>query len=387
MGGLCDGGAVRAAMILDCGRMTSSDTTRRDPMVETGRVRTHAVAATDTLAFVAKSISVVVGAVAIASLIVGVQELVSGSGTSSTDRSSRSAQTATSPTAPSAAAGAARTVPLKQACRPGTDHYIQVPDPSAAGGSREIWVHRPTGPDRADIPVVYMLHGSTTTDRLFRRVKLGRILDEQMCRTGVPFVVAAPNGQSRDGRDTEWGDSADGTLRVESFVTGTTIERVEGAHRRSARLRAIGGVSMGGHGSAAIALRHPDLYTQVASFAGYFQVDDTSHTFGQDDKRVTARHAPDHLIDRPDVHGIRFLLVEGRKDHTPLHPGTIHGEAARFGKLLRARGMDVTVRHTPGGHSFHKSWSHAMPQLADFLTAGWTGRSGTSVSGPAAPRR
>ncbi|HEY3682627.1 MAG TPA: alpha/beta hydrolase-fold protein [Streptosporangiaceae bacterium] len=303
-----------------------------------------------------RTLSVVVGAIAVASVIVGVQHVVS-SDTTPKDQAMRP--------------GVRTTTAAPKHCRPGTDRYIQVKDKTAHGGKREIWVHRPAGADSAGIPVLYMLHGSTTDDRLFPFVKLGKILDKQMCRTGRPFVIAAPDGQSKDGRDTEFGDSADGKVRVESFITGTAINRVEGKNRRPARLRAIGGVSMGGYGSAAIALRHPDLYTQVASFAGYFKVDDPSETFGKNKKKVAEQHAPDHLIYRPGVNGIRFLLVEGKADHTPLHPGTIHGEADRFAKLLRARHMPVEVLHPPGPHSFHKSWSHAIPQFVDFLTAGW----------------
>jgi len=314
---------------------------------------------------VARSLTVVVGAVTAAALIVGVQHVVS-SQTTTDDGGATPRHTARN-----AHVAVGTTSASPRPCAKGSDHYIEVKDPTAHDGRREIWVHRPAGPDAANIPVLYMLHGSTTDDRLFPQVKLGQILDKQMCRTGRPFVIAAPDGQVKDGRDTEFGDSKDGKARVESFITRTAIQKVEGADRRPARLRAIGGVSMGGYGAAALALRHPDLYSQVASFAGYFKVDDTSETWGKDKAKVTAEHAPDHLLGRPGARGIRYLLVEGKDDHTPLHPGSIHGEADRFAKLLRARKMPVQVIHPPGPHSFHKCWSKAMPQLADFLAAGW----------------
>lgn len=310
----------------------------------------------------ARSLTIVAGAVAAAVVIVAAQQVVSSQATERHDDGG----------APHHAARATASAHSTARCAKGSDRYIHVKDKTAHDGRREIWVHRPAGADSANIPVLYMLHGSTTDDRLFPFVKLGKILDEQMCRTGQPFVIAAPDGQSSDGRDTEFGDSADGKLHIESFITGTTIEKVEGKNRRPARLRAIGGVSMGGYGAAAIALRHPDLYTQVASFAGYFKVDDPSHTFGRNKKKVAEQHAPDHLIDRRGVRGIRFLLVEGKNDHTPLHPGSIHGEADRFAKLLRARKMTVQVIHPPGPHSFHKCWIKAIPDFADFLTAGWS---------------
>jgi len=310
---------------------------------------------------VARSLTIVAGAVAAAALIVGAGRVVSSQTTADGKDALR----------PGVRSSVGTSSASPKACGKGTDRYVHVKDKTAHGGKREIWVHRPAGADGANVPVLYMLHGSTTDDRLFPFVKLGRILDKQMCRTGRPFVVAAPDGQSKDGRDTEFGDSKDGKVKVESFITQTAIEKVEGHNRRPARLRAIGGVSMGGYGAAAIALRHPDLYSQVASFAGYFKVDDTSKTWGKDKKKVTEEHAPDHLINRAGVRGIRFFLVEGKNDHTPLHPGSIHGEADRFAKLLRAKKMSVQVIHPPGPHSFHKCWIKAFPQFADFLAAGW----------------
>ncbi|MQA93281.1 MAG: esterase [Streptosporangiales bacterium] len=254
--------------------------------------------------------------------------------------------------------------------RPGTDHHIRIPDRGAPGGSRRVWIHRPPGPDTADRPVLYLLHGSTTDASMFERWELGRLLDREMCRTGVPFVFAAPDGQAFDGSDTEWGDAQDGRFRIETFLTTKLIDAVEGEDRRPAALRAIGGVSMGGYGAAALALRHPDLYPQAVSFAGYFKVDDPSGTFGNDPDA----HAPDRLLDRPDVRHARFFLVEGTEDHTPLRsadpPGEILGEADRFARLLRERDMTVEVRHPPGGHVF-ATWRPTLPAAVDFLVDGW----------------
>src|SRR2546423_8267572 len=100
-----------------------------------------------------------------------------------------------------------------------------------------------------------------------------------MCRTGRPFVVAVPDG--RAGRlDTEWGDDARGRFAIETFVTQRAVALVEGDQRRPAPLRAIAGFSMGGYGAAAIALRHPDEYRQVASFSRGYPTHDPAGDFG-----------------------------------------------------------------------------------------------------------
>ncbi|GAA4939055.1 hypothetical protein GCM10023224_20540 [Streptomonospora halophila] len=249
----------------------------------------------------------------------------------------------------------------------GTNEIIKVPDKGAPDGKRPIWVRRPPGPDSDDLPVLYLLHGSTTTHLDVRDAGVGEALDEQMCRTGVEFVVAAPFGQEVGGSDTEWGDAADGDFAIETFVTEKAIKAVEGENTRPRRLRALGGFSMGGYGAAALPLRHPDTYAQAVSWAGYFKVDDPSDTFGDN----PGAHAPDRLLDEPGVDDIRFMLVEGKDDHTPLQTGSIHGEAERFAKLLRKNDMSVQTMHPEGGHSW-ETWVPTFPRAVDFLVEGWT---------------
>ncbi|NYJ35811.1 alpha/beta hydrolase [Nocardiopsis aegyptia] len=250
---------------------------------------------------------------------------------------------------------------------PGTDRVVALPDDAAPGGERPLWIRRPPGPDSSDLPVLYLLHGSASTHETLMEEDLGPLLDREMCRTGVEFVVAAPHGQENGGATTEWADAADGRFALESFVTGQVIEAVEGEHVRPRGLRAIGGFSMGGYGAAATALRHPDLYAQVASWAGYFRVDDPDGVLGD----RAAAHSPDRLLDGDGVDDLRFVLVEGTEEHTPLQQGSIRGEAERFAGLLTDRGMTVATLRPRGGHDF-RTWGRSLPGVVDFLVSGWT---------------
>ena len=248
-------------------------------------------------------------------------------------------------------------------CGPGIDSTPAVPDRSAPGGRRTVWVHRPAGPDRADLPVLYVLHGYPADPVKLTTGSLPRILDAQMCRTGRPFVVAVPDGRAGT-LDTEWGDDARGRFAIETFVTQRAVALVEGDQRRPAALRAIAGFSMGGYGAAVLALRHPDEYRQVASFSGYYRVDDPDRVFG----RQPGAHAPDRLLDA--AAGQRYFLVEGTDEHTRLQVGGIRGEADRFAAVLRARQVTVSVAHPPGGHA-DDCWYPQLGAMVDFLTAGW----------------
>jgi S-formylglutathione hydrolase FrmB len=124
---------------------------------------------------------------------------------------------------------------------------------------------------------------------------------------------------------------------------------------------------MGGYGAAALALRNPALYTQVVSWAGYFRVDDPHGVFDGD----TEPHSPDRLLGSEDTGDLRFMLVEGTEDHTPLQEGSIHGEAGRFADLLTEHGMTVTTLHPHGGHDF-TTWKRSFADTVDFLVSGWT---------------
>lgn len=249
---------------------------------------------------------------------------------------------------------------------PGSDEVVTLPDTGAPEEGRELWIRRPPGPDSADLPVLYLLHGSSSSHRTLMDADVGARLDRQMCRSGVEFVIAAPYGQESGGATTEWGDAHDGRFALESFVTGAAVTAVEGEFPRPRSLRAIGGFSMGGYGAAALALRNPDLYSQVVSWGGYFRADDPHGILGED----TDPHSPDRLLGSEDVRDLRFMLVEGREDHTPLQDGSIHGEAERFAALLAGHGMTVTTLRPRGGHDL-TTWKRTFPEAVDFLVAGW----------------
>jgi S-formylglutathione hydrolase FrmB len=252
-----------------------------------------------------------------------------------------------------------------QCAAAGVDSVLRVPDRGAPGGLRTVWVHRPVGADRASLPVLYLLHGYPSGAAVVRSSGLAGLLDAQMCRTGRPFVLVVPDGQAGDGSDTEWGDAADGRFRLETFLLHTAIPLVERGAPRPASLRAVAGLSMGGYGAATLALRHPQVFGQAASFGGYFRIDDPDAVFAD-----PAAHDPNRLIDRPAAGNVRFFLIEGRNEDTPLIHGSISGEAERFAALLRQHHMSVTTAHPPGGHNT-ATWYTQLPAAVDFLDTGW----------------
>ena len=262
--------------------------------------------------------------------------------------------------------------------RAGRTRVLQVPSGDADRGERAVWTYTPDVADASCLPVLYFLHGLPGSSSDLERIGLARQLDAVL-RTGQlpPFVVAVPDGNTTGIDDPEWANSRDGALRLERFVTEALPLAVEGTHPRPRALRALAGFSMGGYGAMNLALRHPSLYGQVASLAGYFKVDDPSGVFGGDAATRTA-NSPDHRI--AGAQGMRVLLSDGDHDDEPL----IVGEAQRFAALLRESGVQPLVRTPDAGHDLTYV-RRELPALEAFLTTGWSAAPAVAPS-PDGPR-
>ncbi len=246
---------------------------------------------------------------------------------------------------------------------PGTVVLLELPSGDADGRTREVWVYRPAVPDSPALPVVYLLHGYPGGDRDVDGVGLAGLLDREFEAGAAPFVVAVPNGQSDLKPDTEWADSVDGQVRVESFIVSTAIPAVEGANSRDAAHRAIAGFSMGGYGSANLAEHHPDLFGQLVSIAGYYHIDDLSG-MGAGTPAWEDAYSPDRHV--AALGRTRTLLVVDSREADPL----IKGEGARFGALQRSAGQNPAFVVAPGNHSWAMV-AGQVPTIVAFLDAGW----------------
>jgi len=231
------------------------------------------------------------------------------------------------------------------------------------GDHREVRVYTPAVARPDQLPVVYLLHGEPGGASDLCNPSAGDSLAAAFSSGVQPFVVACPDGNDDDFDDTEWADSVDGRSQVETFVTGPLIAAVEGAHPRPRGLRAIGGFSMGGFGAAMLALRHPNLYGQVVTLAGYFTIDDPDGIFGEDPAVESAYNPTDLVALAPRM---RWLLIEATEDDLDL---TAHASEP-YAALLREHGATVDLRRSPGAHEVE--WADAqLPAVAMFLAAGW----------------
>jgi|GEM_PF-1505295 len=256
--------------------------------------------------------------------------------------------------------------PMLKASGPGTVTELNVPSADTDWKSRPVFVYRPAVPANVVLPVVYLLHGVPgEPDRIMRSVK--EVLDQAFTTGGQePFIVAAPTGEGTAHNDTEWADAQDGKDMVETYLIKNVIPAVEGKTPRPASMRAVVGFSMGGYGAANLTLRHPDLFSQFASLAGYFHIDDPDGMFGSDSK-VEAANTPDGMVQKAAKK--RVLLLEDQDETDPL----IQGQASEFAQRLKSCdcGVDLSWRLEPGGHTYDFVTA-VFPKVISFLNQGFT---------------
>lgn len=255
-----------------------------------------------------------------------------------------------------------RTEDTPSPARPGLSQ-ITVTDP-ADHRTYGVYVWRPDVPETRRLPVLYFLHGVPSDPH---SIVEGEGLADQVAayvaHGGTPFVLAVPDGNGSRHDDTEWANAADGTDRIEDRLLDEVIPAVEGAHRRDAAHRAIGGFSMGGYGSMNLALRHPSVFGTVVSISGYFHVDDPSHMFG-DRPEVIAANRPDQNL--AAARRLRIFLAAAAQETDPV----VKGEPQRFKELLDAAGIPAVLEVRPGGHD----WDYVRSVLPDafaFLARAW----------------
>ncbi|HMQ60386.1 MAG TPA: alpha/beta hydrolase-fold protein [Flavilitoribacter sp.] len=119
-------------------------------------------------------------------------------------------------------------------------------------------------------PVLYLLHGYTDDEIGWTQFgEVDRIAD-RVINSGEapPMIIVMP-----DAGVSWYINSADGKVMWEDFFIKEFIPHIDaGLRTRPTReFRAIAGLSMGGHGTLIMAMKHPDLFTAAAPLsAGIF---------------------------------------------------------------------------------------------------------------------
>ena len=229
------------------------------------------------------------------------------------------------------------------ATTPGTLLHLRVASPESDYPIRDVWAWTPPlgKLERSSLPVVYMLHGwpGSPASMISGIVKP---LTAAFAQGAKPFIAVFPDGNAKTHPDSEWADSYDKKAMIETWITQRVIPAVESDRIRSSKERAIVGFSMGGYGAAIIGLHHPELFTQIATLAGYFITDDLTGAFGSH----KAAQTPSTYLKRADQ--FTWFLAEGKDDYTV----PIRGQAVSWAAKLKKVKAKYVIQTPGGGHSF-----------------------------------
>ena len=199
-------------------------------------------------------------------------------------------------------------------------------------------------------PVLYLLHGADGCyNDWSRKADLHRLADQ------YNVIIVCPDGQ-----DSWYFDSPiDPKMQFETYVSKELVSYIDSHYRTIANryMRAITGLSMGGHGALFLAFRHPDVFWSCGSMSGNMditQFTDRWHIRArlgnyEDNPQRWHDHAVVNQLDRvkncPLKPAQNILIDDGLNDIFIKNNIAIHDKMVEMGI-----DHDFTVR--PGRHSW-----------------------------------
>ena len=203
---------------------------------------------------------------------------------------------------------------------------------------------------QATYPVLYLLHGAQGCYNDWpRRANLDELTNQHR------IIIVCPDGQ-----DSWYFDSpVDPKMPFETYVSKELVEYIDSHYRTRPNryMRAITGLSMGGHGALFLAFRHPDVFWSCGSMSGCMDITQYPDSW----------HIKDRLGNRDDNlqrwrdHAV-CNLVDQVKD-SPLKPAQnimfddglndifIKNNIALHEQLVE-KGIDHDFTVRPGRHSW-----------------------------------
>ena len=239
--------------------------------------------------------------------------------------------------------------------QPGSLVRVDVPSRALGGRKQEAYVYLPSGyaQHRARrYSVMYLLHGFPGRPLAFiETVQMGVVEDALTARNRAqPLILVMPFGSTGTFTDEEWVNGTGAGNGWTSFVANDLVRYVDSHYRtiRSARGRAIGGLSEGGFGAVNIALHYPGEFSVVESWSGYMQPDKLHSVFGSN-LQLLPRNDPPVLV-RRDASALRslgtyFWFYSGSEDR-------LRGQNRSFASELTQLRLPHRYRLVYGGHNW-----------------------------------
>ena len=207
-------------------------------------------------------------------------------------------------------------------------------------------------------PVLYLLHGAYGCyNDWSHKANLHRLSDKY----GV--IIVCPDGQ-----DSWYFDSPiDPKMQFETYVSKELVAYIDSHYRTYANryMRAITGLSMGGHGALWLAWRHPDIYGMCGSMSGgvdittikdHYKIDKRLGKYAANEA-LWKSHSVINLV--PTLKNDQFIIIDdGTSDIFIEDNRALHA-------ALQQHKIKHDYRERPGRHS----WDYWSKSLENHLTA------------------
>jgi S-formylglutathione hydrolase FrmB len=253
-----------------------------------------------------------------------------------------------------------------------TARTVRITSPSLGNLEYAFAVLLPNGYDTSTkrYPVLFLLHGGGQTHTAFP--SRGWFTREAASRD---MIVVLPNG----GRSFFANAAGIPDARYEDLIARDLVQYVDTHYRTLAtrESRAIAGISMGGFGSALIALRHPDLFGTAGPLSAPLASARADGQDGGGSRLVFGEPGSDERRAR-DPLTLVTQLVPGTAPYFYVACGlddSLLGASREFVRLLVARNLPHRYVEVPGGHSW-SVWDDQLKAFFDVLAArpGWNAK-------------
>ncbi|MBQ9555391.1 MAG: esterase family protein [Muribaculaceae bacterium] len=204
--------------------------------------------------------------------------------------------------------------------------------------------------DDIKYPVLYLLHGAYGSYRDWPHKA-----DLQSLASQYQVIIVCPDGQ-----DSWYFDSpVDPKMQFETYISKELVAYIDSHYRTHANryMRAITGLSMGGHGALFLAFRHPDVFWSCGSMSGCMDI--TQHPKSwhikdrlgdyESDKQRWSQHAVCNQVDQ-----LKASTLEPAQNITfddGLNDIFIKNNIALHEQLVE-KGIDHDFTVRPGRHSW-----------------------------------
>ena len=239
--------------------------------------------------------------------------------------------------------------------------------------------------NQREYPVLYLLHGYTGNETDWIQFGQANYIADHAIAAGeiTPMIIVTP-----DGRNDWYVNSSDGTVLYEDMFINEIIPFIEKTYavRGTKEFRAISGLSMGGHGSLIMALRHPELFSVCVPLSAAIYTEEQWMSFDQEsydnyfgpiygkglegDARHTEnfkKYSAINLVKNQPADSIarvKFYIDCGDDDFLTVGNSELH-------ILMKEKEIPHEYRVRDGAHNW-TYWQEALPDALEFISVSFT---------------